>query len=184
MKRSDMPATVSALRPARATIAWCMVGTAVYQLGFTSSNQRNTLSASKPGEQCTEAPACSDDSTAAISPWMWNSGMMLRQRSAGSRRRVAAMCPAEAQRLAPLSGTIFGREVVPEVCSTSAVSPGPAGRAVPGAVPPRSRVNAPAPPPASSTSSITGTPCRAATARAGVSMPAATIRIRARRSEM
>ena len=60
----------------------------------------------------------------------------------------------------------FGRDVVPEVCSTSAVSPGPAGRAVPGAVPPRSRVNAPATAPASSTRSITGTPWRAATARA------------------
>src|SRR3546814_4227110 len=72
MKRSRVPATISALRPARARIAWCMVGTAVYQDGFTSSNQRNAFSASKPGEQCTEAPARIDDSTAAISPWMRN----------------------------------------------------------------------------------------------------------------
>ena len=43
-----------------------------------------------------------------------------RQRSAGERCRVRAMLFAEAMRLAWLSGTILGREVVPDVCSTRA----------------------------------------------------------------
>ena len=37
------------------------------------------------------------------------------------------MLLAEAQILAPVSGTIFGREVVPEVCRMSATSSGSAG---------------------------------------------------------
>ena len=37
--------------------------------------------------------------TAAIRPWMWNSGMMLRQRSAGVSASVSRMCLAEAARL-------------------------------------------------------------------------------------
>ena len=92
-----------------------MVGTAVYQVGLTSWNQANTFSALKPGEQKTLAPAYNVLSTAAIRPWMWNSGMMLRQRSAGVTWVVAAMWRAEAVTLIWLSGTIFGREVVPEV---------------------------------------------------------------------
>ena len=60
--------------------------------------------------------------TAAIRPWMWNSGMTLRQRSAGVSASVVRICRAEAARLRCSSGTILGREVVPEVCSTSASS--------------------------------------------------------------
>ena len=82
MKRSLARAALSALRAARARIAWCMVGTAVYQVGFTSSSHWKNFSALKPGVQTTDAPAESEESTAAIRPWMWNSGMMLRQRSA------------------------------------------------------------------------------------------------------
>ena len=39
---------------------------------------------------------------------------------------VRAMCDAEAARLACDSGTIFGRDVVPEVCSTIDTSSGAA----------------------------------------------------------
>ena len=60
-----------------------MVGTAVYQVGRASPSQWKKRSALKPGVQNTLPPAASEDSTAAISPWMWNSGMMLRQRSSG-----------------------------------------------------------------------------------------------------
>ena len=66
-----------------------MVGTAVYQVGRASPSQWKKRSALKPGVQKTLPPAASDDSTAAISPWMWNSGMMLRQRSPAVRPSVA-----------------------------------------------------------------------------------------------
>src|SRR4051812_12110573 len=74
MKRSRPRAMVSLLRVARPSSAWCMVGTAVNQLGRAESNQEKNLKALKPGVQNTDPPAASDDSTAAISPWMWNSG--------------------------------------------------------------------------------------------------------------
>src|SRR5690606_11716630 len=115
MKRSFSRATLSVLRGARARIAWCMVGTAVYQVGETSSVHWKNFRALKPGVQKTEAPADSDEVTAAMRPWMWKSGMMLRQRSAGVRRSVRRMLRAEAAILRPARGTIFGRDVVPEV---------------------------------------------------------------------
>ena len=66
-----------------------MVGTAVYQVGCTSSNQAKKRNALKPGVQNTAPPAASEDSIAAIRPWMWNSGMMLRQTSSGVSASVA-----------------------------------------------------------------------------------------------
>ena len=98
MKRSAAAATASALRAARARIAWCMVGTAVYQVGFASPSQAKKRSALKPGVQKTLPPAASDESTAAISPWIWNSGMMLRQRSSGRQRQRARRCCAPRRR--------------------------------------------------------------------------------------
>ena len=89
MKRSLRRSRISLLRSARARIAWCMVGTAVYQLGWDSSSQAKNFSALKPGVQTTLPPAAMVESTAPISPWIWNSGMMLRQRSAGVRASVA-----------------------------------------------------------------------------------------------
>lgn len=67
-KRSADRSTASPLRAARARIAWCIVGTAVYQVGRTSSSQPKNLSASKPGVQEIAAPALTEDSIAAISP--------------------------------------------------------------------------------------------------------------------
>ena len=52
--------------------------------------------------------------------------MTLRQVSPGVSDSVAAMFWAEAATLTWLSGTIFGRAVVPDVCSTSAISSGSA----------------------------------------------------------
>ena len=115
---------ISRLLAARARIAWCIVGTAVYQVGLASSIQAKNLSALKPGVQNTLPPAQSVDSTEPIRPWIWNSGMMLSPRSAGVRLRMSRMWPAEAQTLRCDSGTILGREVVPEVCSTRATSSG------------------------------------------------------------
>src|SRR5882757_10082556 len=122
MKRRLAARALSALRPSRARMVWCMVGTAVYQVGFTSSSQAKKRSALKPGVQLTDAPEASDDRTAAIRPWMWNSGMMLRQRSLGFSASAPPMWRAEAARLAADRGTILGRAVVPDVCSTRAVS--------------------------------------------------------------
>src|SRR5690606_35910735 len=113
MKRRAEAATASALRGARARIAWCMVGTAVYQVGLASSSQWKKRSALKPGLQNTLPPAASEESTAATSPWIWNSGMMLRQRSVAASCSVAPTLRAEAARLAWRSGTSLGRDVVP-----------------------------------------------------------------------
>jgi hypothetical protein len=60
MKPQRARAMISALRAARARIAWCMVGTAVYQVGRASSSQPKKRSASKPGAHQTDAPAASD----------------------------------------------------------------------------------------------------------------------------
>ena len=51
MKRSLVRARISGLRSARGRIAWCMVGTAVYQVGLASSSQWKKRSALKPGVQ-------------------------------------------------------------------------------------------------------------------------------------
>jgi len=114
-----------------------------------------------------EAPADRLDSTAPISPWMWNSGMMLRQRSPGASCRKRPMLPAEAVTLRFDSGTIFGREVVPDVCRISATSSGAdqRGVAVAGSAPARSASVKPPAGPSAGVSSITSMPCRSAPRR-------------------
>src|SRR5262249_34679272 len=87
-KRSGLAATMSRLLAARARIAWCIVGTAVYQVGFASPIQAKNLSALNPGVQKMLPPADSGASTPAISPCMWKSGMMLRPRSVREKATV------------------------------------------------------------------------------------------------
>src|SRR5262249_54017544 len=99
-----------------------MVGTALYQGGAASSSQAKDLRALKPGGQESSPHAVSDDRTAPIRAWIWNSGMMLRQRSVAVSPNVSPMWRAEARMLRWESGTSFGREVVPEVCSSRATS--------------------------------------------------------------
>ncbi len=70
MKRSRARSTASALRAARARIAWCIVGTAEYHVGSASSSQEKKRSALKPGVHTTEAPADREESTGAIKPWI------------------------------------------------------------------------------------------------------------------
>ena len=185
MKRSGCRAITSALLEARDRMVWCMVGTAVYQVGRASSIQPKNFKALKPGVQNTMEPADSGVSTPAIRPWMWNSGMMFSPRSAPVKARVRAMCWAEAHRLAWDSGTIFGREVVPEVCSTMDTSPGWASPGCSAAVPggwAQCKVKLPAPADSSGTSSITGTPMRWATSTAGEVLPCSTTSARAFKS--
>src|SRR5260221_8387122 len=99
MNRSLALRTISPLRAARARIAWCIVGTAVYQLGSTSCSQPKNFSALKPGVQDTQPPADNGANMPAISPWMWNSGMMLKPRSCAVKAVERATFDAEAQTL-------------------------------------------------------------------------------------
>mmetsp|Transcript_63606 Transcript_63606/g.113197 ORF Transcript_63606/g.113197 Transcript_63606/m.113197 type:complete len:223 (-) Transcript_63606:201-869(-) len=55
-------------------------------------------------------------------PWMWKSGMVLLQTSAGFISTVEAMQSAPQAMFACVNGTIFGFFVVPDVCSTKAKS--------------------------------------------------------------
>src|SRR5262245_21815921 len=128
MKRNRLAETTSTFLEARVRIAWCMVGTAVYQVGRASAIQEKNFSALNPGEQHTAPPAESGASKAAMRPWMWNSGMMQRPWSRPLRASVSRTLRAEVQTFCCDSGTIFGLDVVPEVCSTSAMSVAPANR--------------------------------------------------------
>lgn len=108
--------------PAQAATPWWMVGTAVYQVGCSSSSQDSSCWGSPGAAQDTLAPAVSEASTPATSPWMWNSGITAKQQSARVNPRVRAVDCAEAIRLRWLNGTSLGRDVVPEVASSSATS--------------------------------------------------------------
>ena len=57
MKRSRPASIAALLRGASSRIVWCIVGTAVYQVGRTSLNQAKKRNALKPGEQETAPPA-------------------------------------------------------------------------------------------------------------------------------
>ena len=101
-----------------------MVGTAVYQVGASSSSHSKNRNWWKPGVHATVPPPASDASRAATRPWMWNSGMTLRHRSVGSSPRASATFRAERQSLPCVRGTSLGRDVVPDVCRRSATSAG------------------------------------------------------------
>jgi hypothetical protein len=67
-----------------------MVGTAVYQVGASSSTHSKKCSWWKPEAQATEAPVLTEARSAATRPWMWKSGITFRQRSEGIRPSVSA----------------------------------------------------------------------------------------------
>src|SRR5262245_2059395 len=67
-KRSGLALITSVFLLARATIAWCIVGTAVYQVGCVSPIQPKNLSALKPGVQQTSPPTESGARMPAIRP--------------------------------------------------------------------------------------------------------------------
>ena len=160
-----------------------MVGTAVYQVGLASSSQAKNWRALKPGVQNTLAPALRVDNTAAIRPWMWNSGITFRQTSSGVSARVVRMLRADARTFPCVSGTIFGLEVVPDVCRTRATSSLPAGPpAATGAARSEARPNSPAGVPSRTPSSSTGMPSAAAASSAGEALPRSTTSALAPRS--
>src|ERR1035441_3010685 len=170
MKRSDLASPVLPGIFARATIDWWMVGTAVYQLGRNSSIHSKNFGATNPGPHTTLPPDTNDASSAASNPWIWNSGMTFKQRSSGVSAREAAMLRADAARLAWVSGTSFGLDVVPEVWSRSATSLGCGERAGPWLPPATFK----APFRDCAVNSNTGMPNLAATFRAADSRPAST----------
>ena len=81
IKRRGLFLIMSKLLFALVKIVWCIVGTAVYQVGFTSSIQAKNFNALNPGEQDTYAPADKGANIPAISPCIWKSGMIFRPRS-------------------------------------------------------------------------------------------------------
>src|SRR5665213_2593218 len=104
-----------------------MVGTAEYHLTRNSRSQPKKFLTSQPGAQTTPAPAASGANTVSISPWQWNSGNTFKHRSVSVSAMEATELYADEQILAWVSGTIFGRAVVPEVKIKSAMLPGPTG---------------------------------------------------------
>src|SRR5687767_10455616 len=112
-----------------------MVGTPVYHVGFTSASHPKNLSALNPVVQKTSPPADRGASKAAIRPWMWNSGMITRARSSSLRASDSLTLYADAHTLRCDSGTILGRDVVPDVWRTRAISSGEAGRLPAGSSP-------------------------------------------------
>ncbi len=109
--------------------------------------------------------------------------MTLSARSSAESASEVAMLRAELQMLECASGTIFGREVVPDVCrmrATSCASASPGLAAAP-IDEPDSR-NAPAPACGSGVSVMSLTPSFSAARSAGEALPASTISAFALRS--
>ena len=177
IKRKGTLAITSRLLAERDKIAWCMVGTAVYQVGLTSSICEKNFKALKPLVQCTSPPCDKGAKMPAISPWIWNKGITFKPRSEALNAVLFAMCWAEAQTLRCVSGTILGRDVVPEVCSTKATSSAyamPAEAAVAACLDEVSSVNEPAPRAGVGKRYTIDTPNFSATATAGDAEPFST----------
>src|SRR5262249_26568985 len=146
-------------------------GIALYQVGRNSLSQPKKAAASKPGVQTTLEPADNAARTPVISPSPWNRGNTLSKRSRGSRARGAPTLRATRQTLACVSGTILGREVVPEVTRMNASSALNASSGLcalqptmPAAAGP-TMLNPPGPSPRRGDRSMTGMPRPRATAR-------------------
>ena len=148
-------------------------GTAVYQVGRNSVIQSKKAAASKPGGQTTLDPAANAAMSPEMRPCPWNSGSTFSNRSSGASPKTAPTLYAERHTLACVSGTSFGRDVVPEVNNMNASSvleADPAPMAVP-RVAEQARPNAPAPSPGRGDKSMTGMLRLYATPRLAESMP-------------
>ena len=145
-------------------------------------SQPKKLLTSHPGVQTTLAPAASEVSTLAMRPCPWNRGITFKHRSVSFSTSAAHELRADVQMLACVSGTIFGRDVVPDVRNSSATSAGAIESS--DGVPPWSPVNMKRPAFSSSAvdSSTIWMPHESATRRAGESNPAAVSNARGRRS--
>src|SRR2546426_820902 len=88
MNRNGERRMISAFVAVPARMAWCIVGTALYHVGRSTSSHSKNRAASNPGGQATLDPAVIEESTAPMSPWMWNNGMIERLRSFGFNASV------------------------------------------------------------------------------------------------
>ncbi len=85
----------------RSASAWCIVGTAVNQVGDRSAHQRGTSGAWKPPVQMTDDPASSGANRPATSPCTWNSGMTSRPMSSGVNSSVVATARGRGRQVGP-----------------------------------------------------------------------------------
>ena len=105
------------------------------------------------GVHTTDPPAASGASSPAIRPWMWKSGITLRDRSSLVSASESAMLRAERARLRWRRGTILGRDVVPDVCNTRAMS-SRSGRLAEGSTPESLRKSMASPAPVTRTRAV------------------------------
>ena len=103
------------------TSSWCTVGTALYHDGSNAASHSATACGlEKPGVARTLVVDSSAARTLIARPWMWKSGITLRQSSQRASLSVLAMLAAPEVMLSCVSGTTLGLLVVPLVCSESA----------------------------------------------------------------
>ena len=161
-----------------------IVGTAVYQVGRKSVSQPKKAAGSNPWVQTTLDPAANAASSPENRPCAWNRGRTFSNRSCDPSANVAPTLWADRQTLACVSGTIFGRDVLPEVNKIKAWSAPPAANplltARDGTEP--TRLNAPAPSSGRGDRSMTGMPRVCAAPRLAVSMSARVNRAATRKS--
>ena len=69
-------------------IAWCIVGTPEYQVIFSNLAKSRNFNALKPLEAHTDAPTFIDVAKTAISPWIWNNGIIFKQWSLSVRLKL------------------------------------------------------------------------------------------------
>ena len=98
----------------------------MYQVGRNSVSHSKKASGSKLGVHTTVDPAANAVSSPEIRPCAWNNGSTLSNRSTASSCNTAPALWADWQTLACVKGTIFGRDVVPDVIRMKASLSAPA----------------------------------------------------------
>ena len=94
----------------------------MYQVGRNSVSQPKNAVGSKPGVQTTLEPAANAATRPEIKPCPWNRGSTLSNRSRDRSARLVPTLWADRQTLAWVSGTVLGRDVLPEVKRMNASS--------------------------------------------------------------
>ena len=94
----------------------------MYQVGRNSVSQPKNAVALKPGVQTTLEPAASAARIPEIKPCPWKRGSTLSRRSRDPSSRLIPTLRADRQTLAWVKGTVFGRDVLPEVKRMNASS--------------------------------------------------------------
>src|SRR5215216_2944762 len=113
-KRSGGTGPLSVSSAVLSRIVW-IVGTAVYHEALCSRTSGQNPEAENLGGATTVPPATIVAKTLATRPCTWKSGITQSVVSPSRSAYEAATFRAEASRLSCVSGTPFGREVVPDV---------------------------------------------------------------------